>query len=436
MTTRVAVVGGGIAGLAAAHALNEAGADVTLHEASDRLGGKVLTGSFCGLPVEQGPDCFLARVPWAVDLCRRVGLGEELVAPATGTAYVWARGRLRRLPDGLVLGAPARVGPLARSGLLSAAGVARAGLDLVLPRRARAGDPTVDEVIGGRFGREVVDRLADPLLGGINAGRADRLSLRAVAPDLADAADGRRSLLLGLRSRPHAADGPIFLTVHGGLSRLVERLAARLPDVRLGEPVVALRDLDADRVVLAVPAFAAALLLEARSSDAVGELRSIEHASVRIVTLAYRRETVAEKLDGTGFLVPRAEGWLVTACTWLSSKWSALATDDHVLVRASTGRFGDERALELEREALVERVHEELTRAMALSDTPDAWEVADWPRSFPQYEPGHLARVDRIEAALTRDAPGVVVAGAAYRGLGLASCIRQGEEASRKVLAA
>ncbi|TML64194.1 MAG: protoporphyrinogen oxidase [Actinobacteria bacterium] len=257
-----------------------------------------------------------------------------------------------------------------------------------------------------------------------------------MAPDLADAAAGRRSLLLGLRSWPRPADGPVFLTVRGGLSRLVERLAARLPDVRLREPVGSLRDLDADHVVLALPAFVAAPLLEERSPDAARELRAVEHASVRIVTLAYRREVVAERLDGTGFLVPRTEGWLVTACTWLSSKWPALATDDHVLVRASTGRFGDDRALSLAHETLVERVHDELTRAMALRDTPDAWEVADWPRSFAQYEPGHLERVERIESALARDAPGIVVTGGAYRGLGLASCVRQGEEASRKVLAA
>jgi oxygen-dependent protoporphyrinogen oxidase len=309
-------------------------------------------------------------------------------------------------------------------------GLARAGLDLALPRSADVagaaggGDRSVRDVVGRRFGSEVVNRLVEPLLGGIHAGRADRLSLAAVAPQVAEAAAANRSLLLGLRKAPAAGSGPVFLGLRGGLQRLVDRLAEGV-EVRLNTPVQSLADVAAERVVLTVPAYAAARLVP---GDAAHELAGIDYASVVTATLAYPRDALAAPLDGSGFLVPRIDGRLITACTWTSSKWpSPEASDDVVLLRASAGRIGDERALRLDDDTLVARIHTELAEAMGLRSPPTASLVTRWPRSFPQYDVGHAERVARIDYLLP---PHVSVAGAAYRGIGIAACIRDAERAA------
>jgi oxygen-dependent protoporphyrinogen oxidase len=472
----VAVIGGGITGLSAAWYLSASPCDITVFEAGNRLGGKVATSAFAGVPVDEGPDSFLARVPWAEALCRELGLGHELVAPASGLAHVWTRGRLRALPDGLVLGAPASILPVARSGIVSWRGMARAALDLVLPASSADGrdqtdgqdqadgrdrvdrvdrvDRSVADVIGGRFGREVVDRLVEPLIGGINAGRADALSLAATAPQLADAAASSRSLLVALRRQRRAlsgAGGPVFLTVAGGLGTLIERLAQRLTErgveLRCGAPVERLERLEHlghgsdgflvdghafDAVVVTTPAFAAAELVRAVAPGAADELAAIAYASVVVTTLAYDPHAVPGTLDGSGFLVPAPEGRLMTACTWASTKWPELARSQRVVLRVSAGRAGDERALQLADDDLVARLHRELVDAIGARAEPIATRVTRWPRSFPQYEVGHLARVARIESELA-SVPGLVVTGAAHRGLGMAACIRQGNEAATRV---
>src|SRR5438270_6880648 len=297
---RVIVIGAGIAGLATAWHLQQRGVDAVVLEAADRAGGKVRTSELDGVPLDVGADTFLGRMPWAVDLCREVGLGDDLVAPATSRAWLWSGGHLRPLPEGLALGVPLKPLALARSGVISPAGLARAGLDVVLPQIKPRADPSVADVIGGRLGQEVLDRLVDPLIGGINAGRSDRLSLAAVAPDLFAAFRRHRSLILGLRAERglgfgrtfwspkrsesprittetarQTEEAPLFLGVRGGMERLTSTLAAKL-DVRLstaveavaraesGRLAVAVRGgapLGADVVVLATPASAAATLL-------------------------------------------------------------------------------------------------------------------------------------------------------------------------------
>ncbi|MFP5319212.1 MAG: protoporphyrinogen oxidase [Acidimicrobiia bacterium] len=434
MADGVAVLGGGITGLATAWFLRRTNPDlpVTLYEAGDRLGGKIRTAELAGVPVEEGPDTFLARVPWAVELCRRLGLEGDLVEPATNRAYVWTRGDLRPLPPGTVLGVPARLGPLSRSGIVSPGGLVRAALDLVLPGRPLGDDPSVAAVVANRFGREVAERLVEPLIGGIHAGRADRLSLTAVAPQVAGAAASSRSLMLGLRRLATSPGGPVFLGLRGGLGRLVERLGERLDgvDVRCRSTVASLEQLGAGAVVCALPAGAAARLLPA---PVAAELDGMAHASVVTVTLAYPESALSRPLDGSGFLVPRVDGRLMTACTWTSAKWPGSKPPGLVLLRPSAGRMGDTRALELDDDALVDRLHAELVDAMGLRERPVRWLVTRWPDAFPQYDVGHQARVARIEAALP---PGVVLAGAPYRGVGIAACIRDAELAAAKAVAA
>jgi len=482
----VVVVGGGITGLATAWFLRDR-ARVTVLEADNRLGGKIRTSSLGGVTVEEGPDTFLARVPHARDLAVALGLGEKLVAPATGKAFVWTRGRLRPLPAGQVMGVPIEPGPLMRSGVLPPMAVIRAGLDLVLPR-SRGGlsvDPSVTDVIRARMGQGVVDHLVEPLVGGINAGRADDLSLAATVPQLAEAATGSRSLILGLRRRRRRhepvtetaagttaavpgsgsagdgrsgaqAGGPVFLGVDGGLGRLVGRLVEALGDagveirtgvgVRSVEPdgaggyrivTAAGETVPAAAVVVTVPAFTAARLLRGAAPAVADDLDRIRYASVAVSTLAYRPDDLPSPLDGAGFLVPRIERRLMTACTWTTSKWPALAVegDGFVLVRASAGRSGDDRPADLDDAELVAHLHHELAEVIGVRRPPTASLVSRWPNGFPQYQPGHHRRVDRIEAALAEALPALIVAGAAYRGLGIAACVRQAQEAAARVSA-
>ncbi|TMK84654.1 MAG: protoporphyrinogen oxidase [Actinobacteria bacterium] len=309
---RVIVIGAGIAGLATAWHLQQRGVDAVVLEAADRAGGKVRTSELDGVPLDVGADTFLGRMPWAVDLCREVGLGDDLVAPATSRAWLWSGGHLRPLPEGLALGVPLKPLALARSGVISPAGLARAGLDVVLPQIKPRADPSVADVIGGRLGQEVLDRLVDPLIGGINAGRSDRLSMAAVAPDLFAAHRLHRSLILGLRTERHLGfgarfwspkrsesvrittknareteeDTPLFLGLRGGMERLTSTLAAKL-DVSLstsaaavarsesGRLAVTVRDgppIDADTVVL--PSCAAVVRRRPMHSTRCGTRRS------------------------------------------------------------------------------------------------------------------------------------------------------------------
>jgi oxygen-dependent protoporphyrinogen oxidase len=418
-----------------------AGHEAVVFEASDVAGGKVQTRPFAGRHFDTAADSFLARRPEAVRLCEELGIADELVPPSEAAAYVWSRGRLRRLPAGLVLGAPVDPVALARSGVLSPLGIARAALERVVPGSPLDGDAAVGEVIARRFGREVNDRLVDPLLGGINAGDTRRLSIDATAPQLAAAARRDRSLTKALSTMATAVPagaGPVFLTPRGGLGTIVQALLDRLDDVRLSTPVEAVEATGSgwrvggehvDGLVLAVPAFAMAPLLVPHAPDAAGVMAGIEHASVVLTMLAYRRHDVPHPLDGSGFLVPRPEGRLVTACSWASSKWAHLADPDTVVLRVSAGRIDDERAMGMGVDAVLATVADELRLMMGVDAAPTEAAVHRWPRSFPQYAPGHLERVARATASLPA---GLAVAGAALGGVGLPACIGSGRTAAKR----
>ena len=451
----VVVVGGGIAGLAAAHhLLGTPGVEVTLLEADDRLGGKIRTEPFAGLALDTGPDAFLARRPEAVALCRELGLDEGLVAPATTAASLWVGRRLRPLPSGTLLGVPTDVAALARSRVLSTRGLARAAVEPLLPGHPLgADDAAVGTIVRRRFGREVTERLVDPLVGGINAGITTDLSVDAVAPQIAAAARRHRSLTHGAREVLGAAAGPgapLFLTLPGGLGRLVDALAARLATagatVRTATPVEALEpapgdgwlvlagdeEVRADAVVVAVPAFVAAPLLGPLSPPAAAELAAMEHASVALVAMAWPAGHGPRIPDGSGFLVPRPEGRLMTACSWASNKWRHLDRAGQVVVRLSAGRMGDDRAAAIDDAELVDRLRIELGTVLGGSVAPDEVHVARWPRGFPQYRPGHLTR---MAGAVAGFPAGLALAGAALGGVGVPACIGSGEAAAASVLA-
>ncbi|MGH9125508.1 MAG: FAD-dependent oxidoreductase [Acidimicrobiales bacterium] len=453
----VAVVGGGIAGLAAAWELVSAdrGHQVTVLDPGP-LGGRIQTEAFLGHPVDTGADAFIARVPEGVALAQELGLDAELVAPSAGRALLWVGGKLRPMPGGLVLGAPAHLGPLMASGILGPLGLARAAADLVLPATAWPDDPTVAEVVGRRFGRQVAERLVDPLVGGIHAGRTENLSAESTAPQLARAARGHRSLLLGLRSAPPPGGGPVFLAPRGGMGRLVARLVEELAargvafEVQAATAVCGPRPASAgkmggpvlveplgafDAAVLATPARIAAGLLATSAPGAAAGLNTIDAASVVLVTLAYRREELAVPDGSSGWLVTRTEDRLMTACSFGSAKWPHWSDPETMVLRVSAGRWHDDTALGLADEDLVARLSQEVAIALGKAAAPSAWRVQRWREAFPQYQPGHRAKVARIESALAASLPGVALAGAALRGSGIPACIASGRQAARAVTA-
>jgi oxygen-dependent protoporphyrinogen oxidase len=456
---RVAVIGGGIAGLAAAWFLNRDGGErvaVTVYEGSPELGGKLRVGEIAGVPVDAGAEAILARRPEGVALASAVGLADDLVTPATTQAGVWTRGALRPLPAGQVMGVPSDLRALARSGVLSPRGLARAGLDLLLPRTLAAdGDVSVGAYIGSRVGREVVDRLVEPLLGGVYAGRADLLSLDATVPQLAAAAHQERSLITAARRLRAAApdESPVFAGIRGGVGRLPAAVAtASGASFRLGAIVRELhrraddwlltigpiRDpetVTADAVILAAPARPAARLLATVVPPAAADLQEIEYASVALVTLALPAAALARPLPGSGLLVPAPEGRLIKGATFASAKWPWLAeaAGDLAVVRLSIGRHGEERDLQRDDDDLIAGAAADLEAAVGVSGRPVDARVTRWGGSLPQYAVRHRDRVARIRAAVSA-LPGLAVCGAAYDGLGIPACIASAEAAAGQVL--
>ena len=373
---RVAVVGAGIAGLAAAHELLVRGATPIVFDADTRAGGKLRTEPFGGVALDTAPDSFLARRPEAVQLCTELGLRDRLEAPAATHAHVYARGRLRRLPAGLVLGVPTDPVATARAGILSRWGAARAALEPFLPGAPLGEDEALGAVIRRRYGNEVTERLVDPLLGGINAGDVDRLSIDTVAPQIAAAARRHRSLTRALRAAAPAGPpvtDPVFLTLPGGLEGLVDALTASITErggeIRSGDPVSAV------------------------TADAVTS-RSGRH-----------------DVDGV-----------------------VLATPGRALLRVSAGRHGDERAMHLDDDDLVARLRADLAVTMDLHDEPAEARVVRWPQAFPQYAPGHRERMAAAVTDLAAAVPAVALAGAALDGVGIPACIGSGRTAARSIL--
>jgi oxygen-dependent protoporphyrinogen oxidase len=457
--SRVVVVGGGIAGLTAAYHAANSGARVTLLEGSAGVGGKLRVSEIAGLPVDEGAEAMLARRPEGLELVRELGLGDRLAFPGTTSAAIWSRGALHDMPGGHVMGVPADLAALARSRVLSAAGLARVPLDLVLPETPRGEDVSVAEFVGARVGAEVVDRLVEPLLGGVYAGRTEELSFEATMPGLAAASRSRRSLITAARAVREAAPadaGPVFTTLAGGLGTLAQELAGRLAelggDVRTEAMVRELRRtpegwrltigparapefLDADAVILAVPAPPAQRLLRDEVPAAAVELGRIDYASMAIVTLAYAGTAFPARPRRSGYLVPAVEARGVKAVTFSTTKWPHLidGAPGTVVVRCSIGRHGDEQLLQRPDDELKAMAMTELARTVGVIELPLDFRVTRWGGGLPQYTVGHLDRVARIRAAVAGQ-PGLAVCGAAYDGVGIPACIATARAAAARVL--
>jgi oxygen-dependent protoporphyrinogen oxidase len=431
---RVAVVGGGVAGLAAAHALGRAGLDVLVLEGSDRIGGKLKLAEVDGLTLDVGAEALLARRPEATDLCAEVGLAEAMVHPATSSAAIWTRGALRPMPR-TVLGIPADVDALMATGIVEEVPVSH-------PAPAPSGDVSVGEFVRSRVGDEVLERLVEPLLGGVYAGHADALSLAAAgAPILALGEDLLAGAAAAISTTP---EGPVFAGIAGGVGRLPLALAeASGAEIRTGAVV---RDVErsgtgwlvtladghevVDAVVVATPGPASARLLASAVPEAAFELADLTYASMAIVTVVVDGDL---ELAGSGFLVPPVDATAIKGSTFSSQKWSWLGESGRIVLRASVGRAGDTTLLHQEDAAVADAAITDLRAALGHLPDPAAWHVQRWGGGLPQYEVGHLDRVAIVDRAVAA-APGLEVCGAAYRGVGVPAVIASAQEAVKRLL--
>jgi oxygen-dependent protoporphyrinogen oxidase len=449
---RIAVAGGGVAGLAAARRLEALlpGAAVVLVERSDRLGGKLRTEHVDGFIVEAAPDSFLSRKARGVGLCEELGLGEEIVGRRAEAprSFVRRGNELRPLPQGLTGMIPTDLDALAESSLLSPAGRARVAAEVDVPPAPAGNDESIASFVARRLGREAYEALVEPLMTGIYGGDGELLSLLATFPNLRALELEHGSLLRGLAAQaPVDTRYPPFVSLRGGMEDLASALAGSLErtSILTGRPVVAVRGLtggyevvlgggerlDTDAVVVAAPAFVTAELLRELDGELAQVHAEIPYASSAIVTLGYRRDHVPHPLDGYGYVVPSAEGSDVLACTWTSSKWEGRAPEGDALIRVYLGRFGGPDVTSREDAELVALARDEL-RLLGIDSEPLLTRIHRWPGGMPQYVLGHPERLRRIDAALERH-PGLALAGAAYRGVGIPDCIASGEEAARAI---
>jgi oxygen-dependent protoporphyrinogen oxidase len=459
---RVAVVGGGISGLAAAWELSsDPTVEVAVVEGGARFGGKIRTSAFAGRQVDEGADTFLRRVPEGLQLAEELGLTGSLVSPAVGTALVWAHGALHPLPAGHVLGVPVDADALAATDLVSAAAVEAVRREPTLGGAPLARDESIGSLVRRRFGDEVLELLVEPLVGGINAGEADQLSVDAVVPQIAAAARRSASLVEGLTATPTGpavgalaapTAGPVFAAPVRGMGSLVDELvaglAARGADLRTDAPVDALERrgsgwvlhavggaLEVDAVIVATPAPVAARLVRPLAPAAGDLLAGIDHASVVMVTLAVPVADLPAGLAASGVLVPRGAGMGVTAVSFASTKWAHLADLETAVLRVSLGHRADPGPADLPDDDLLGLVAHDLAVVLGTDLAPVAHRISRYRAGFPQYDVGHLDRIAAVEGDLRDAAPGVVVTGAALRGLGIPSCIRQGRTAAHDALA-
>ena len=468
----VVIVGGGISGLATAFALQEqasaAGLSLrcTVLESSPAWGGKIVTHRIGELTTEAGPDSFLSQKQAGLELCRKLGLTDQLINTneTAKRAFVLSRGRLHELPEGLITFVPKQLGPFLRSGLLSWTGLARMGLDVVMPRGPADGDESLASFFRRRFGSQAFERVLEPLMAGIYAGDADQMSVKATFPRFVELEQEYGSIIRGMmaakkKQPPVPASGhkrTMFVSLRNGLGDLVTALTARLAqqgvDLRGGCQVDALRvrshqpgrwmydlilndgsALSTEALVLATPAYVSAELLRPLTPIAGGLLEMIPYASTATVAMAFPAQAVAGVVEGFGFIVPRAEARDLIAATWTSLKWPHRAPADQVLIRCYVGGVGREAILQLNDDQLIAKIRADLAALCGIKAVPTYVEVNRWWKAMPQYTIGHLDRLTQLDAALSRYG-GLVLTGAGYRGVGIPDCIRDGAVAAEKVV--
>jgi oxygen-dependent protoporphyrinogen oxidase len=460
---RIAVIGGGISGLAAAHRARELApqAQVTIFEAGDRLGGALGTTRRDGFLIERSADMFTTREPWALDLCKKLGIADQLISTNTShrRAYVVFRGQLVEVPEGFTLMSPAKIGPILQTPLLSWRGKLRLAAERFVRPRVSQGDESLTSFATRRFGQEAYDRLIQPLIGGIYTADPTKLSLAATLPQFLEMERQHGSVIRATRvqqrqmkSKEQASGARygLFVAPRDGMQTLVDALVAALPSeaFRLQTPVDRLApQMDGswlvhprgaapeafDGVILAVKAPAAGRLLMATSPALASDLSHIAYAGAALVILGVKRAQVTHPLQGFGFVVPAIENRRILAGSFSSIKFAGRAPDDSLLIRVFVGGALQPKLLDLDDGALEQLVREELGELIGLSGAPLFCEVARWNGAMPQYHVGHLQIVEAIEQR-AQMLPNFALAGNAYRGVGIPFCIHSGEQAAERVL--
>jgi len=465
MRVDVAIVGGGIAGLAVAYELSRRGTSFVVLERAGRAGGVILSEEVDGYVIDGGPDALLIQKPEAVTLCREIGLGDRLVSTKPPrVAFIQRGGRLHALPAGSVLGIPTTIGPFLATRLFSWSGKLRMGAELFVPPKTGDADESIGDFMRRRFGREATEYLAEPLLAGIHAGDVDKLSLPALFPRFAEAERKHGSLLRAFRtpnvseaprtsaqaperqrSQPNVSEGA-FKSLPGGLSEMVRALVAAIGPSNLRTATAVTRvsgdgpfsvythsdeRIEARAVVLAAPAYAAGDLMRERDAELAALCQAVPYASAATVAMAFTRDAVSRPLDGSGFVVPRVERTGLLAASWLSSKWPGRAPGDRVLLRTFVGGARDPRALECSDAELVSRSLGALRPLLGIAGDPLFTRIYRWERANAQHEVGHLARVASIDRLLARH-PGIFVTGSGFRGVGVPDCVADGRKVARQ----
>jgi oxygen-dependent protoporphyrinogen oxidase len=457
---RVAVIGGGITGLAAAHRVRErcGPGSVTIIEGSSRLGGKIRTERVDGFVLEGGPDCFLASKPAARELCEQLGLGPHIIETnaALRRSFVKRADRLHPLPDGITGLVPSRLMPLVTTGILSLRGRARAALEPFMPRANGDGDESVASFVRRRFGKEAWEWLVEPLLSGIYAGDGNALSVQATFPQLRETERTYGSILRPMvsarfRTNGHGASAAPrgFVTLAGGVQELVDALAAKLAGERVltgtrVESIARVADgylltlgdgstIAAGSVMMAAPAHEAARLIAPLDEPLARDLGDIPFVSTATVSVAFSASDVPRPLPGFGYVSPRAEGGAIVACTWTSNKFPARVPAGMTLLRFFVGRAGSDVSAAATDDALTALVRDELRRVHGIVAEPRFMRITRWDRALPQYTLGHVERVARIMKGAAERLPRLVVAGASYKGVGIPDCITSGWTAAETI---
>jgi oxygen-dependent protoporphyrinogen oxidase len=460
---KVIIIGGGITGLTTAYYLQKEikekalPIEVKLFEASDRFGGIINTVEKDGFIIEKGPDSILARKASALKLIKEVGLENKVVSNTAGKSYIYARGKIHAMPEGAFMGIPTQVTPFALSGLFSPLGKLRAAGDFLLPRGKEKADQSVGELFRRRFGDEIVDNLIDPLISGIYAGDIDRLSLMSLFPMFYHMEQKHRSLVLGLKktmpappksAKKEPSKKGMFISLSTGLSSVIDEMVKRLDSdtIMKNTPVDKVIKTEngyevtlangsveqADSVVIATEHFHAQRMLSDYSfMNAFDDMITY---SVANVAMAFPKSAIKQDIDGTGFLVSRNTDFRITACTWTHKKWPSTTPKDMALLRCYVGKPNDQEAVNLSDQEIINIALRDLNKTMNLTEKPLFHVITRWKKAMPQYNVGHIERMTKVKESLTKQLPGVFLAGGSYEGVGIPDCIDQGEAAVKKVL--
>jgi oxygen-dependent protoporphyrinogen oxidase len=468
--SRVVVIGGGIAGLATCyHLLQEARAagrriEVTLIDKGERPGGNIRTERAEGFLIEGGPDCFLSEKPWALQLCKKLGL-EGSVLPTSkprGKTYVFSRGKLHLLPEGVILMVPTKMIPLLTSSLLTLRGKLRMAIEPLIPKRKEKGDESLGDFVTRRLGKEALDKIAEPLVAGVHAGDPATMSIRSSFPRFVELEEQYGSLVKGMvarmaqmKKKKDAApkgNGPVmtmFVTLKNGLGELVDKILHEIKDVEIlsGTSVAEIkkrgggyevrtdsgRVIDAGSLVVATPAYISAELLRGVDPELAEKLLTIPYASTATISIGFNKKDVLHPMDGFGFVVPGSEKRGIMAASWSSVKWAGRAPDDKILIRCFVGGANRAHLVELDDAEMTKLVRAELKAMMGIDAEPVLVKIFRWRKAMPQYTIGHTERIAAIKA-LTEKHPGLYLTGSAYHGIGISDTTREAESTAKRVV--